>query len=279
MSFSYDELQRAAGARLTAAIECAGNGRRLFASQQGMEVRGTPWGLGAIGVARWRGVPLAEVLERAGLRDDAVDLMPVGLDDPYVADGIDHGRVRRALPVGKALDDVLLAYEMNGETLPQDHGFPLRLVVPGWVGIASVKWLGRSRSPTPRMWSPWNTKSVPAVVLRAGGQERVRAAVGRAAPTGRRRLLHGRSWSRPRTDRARGREHRRRRELASRAVAGPAERVGALELAVDPRAGGRSELLARATDAAGRRQPDRVPFNCDGYLFWAVARHPVTISA
>ncbi len=122
---------------------------------------GTAWGLGAIGVTRWRGVPLAEVLERAGLRDDAVDVMPVGLDDPYVADGIDHGRVRRPLPVGKALDDVLLAYEMNGETLPPDHGFPVRLVVPGWIGIASVKWVGRIEVSTARLWSPWNTKWYP----------------------------------------------------------------------------------------------------------------------
>ena len=69
--------------------------------------------------------------------------------------------MRRALPVGKALDDVLLAYEMNGETLPPDHGFPLRLVVPGWVGIASVKWLGSIEVSTSRMWSPWNTKWYP----------------------------------------------------------------------------------------------------------------------
>ena len=82
MSFSYDELTALPSVARTVAIECAGNGRRLFASQQGMEVRGTPWGLGAIGVARWRGVPLAEVLERAGIRDDAVDLMPAGSTIP-----------------------------------------------------------------------------------------------------------------------------------------------------------------------------------------------------
>ena len=76
-----------------------------------------------------------------------------------VSNGVDQGHVRRPLPVGKALDDVLVAYEMNGEPLPPDHGAPARLVVPGWVGIASIKWLGRievSRSP---LFSPWNTTS------------------------------------------------------------------------------------------------------------------------
>ena len=179
VSFTYDELTAMPSRERTVAIECAGNGRSLFTSQQGMEVPGTAWGLGAIGVTRWRGVPLAEVLERAGIRDDAVDLMPVGLDAPYVADGIDHGRVRRPLPVGKALDDVLLAYEMNGETLPPDHGFPVRLVVPGWIGIASVKWVGEHRGLDGAAVVAVEHEVVPAVVLRAGGQERVRAAVGR----------------------------------------------------------------------------------------------------
>ena len=69
--------------------------------------------------------------------------------------------MRRPLPVGKALDDVLLAYEMNGEVLPPDHGFPVRLVVPGWIGIASVKWVGRIEVSTAQLWSPWNTKWYP----------------------------------------------------------------------------------------------------------------------
>ena len=279
VAFSYDQLTAMPSREQVVAIECAGNGRALFSAQQGMDVAGTPWRLGAVGVARWRGVPLAEVLERAGIRNDAVDLMPVGLDDPYVADGIDHGRVRRPLPVGKALDDVLLAYEMNGETLPADHGFPVRLVVPGWVGIASVKWLGSIEVSTRRMWSPWNTKWYP----RSFSEQVVKSAFelpwDGSLPLGRRRVLHGRSWS------ARGPVervdvstdggaswHRARVQDEQRGWA-------RWTLPWTPRRRGRIELLARATDAAGRRQPDRVPFNCEGYLFWAVARHPVTVSA
>ena len=67
--------------------------------------------------------------------------------------------MRRPLPVGKAFDDVLLAYEMNGAELPPDHGFPVRLVVPGWVGIASVKWVGSLEVSTAPLFSPWNTTS------------------------------------------------------------------------------------------------------------------------
>ena len=236
VSFSYDELTAMPSVARTVAIECAGNGR-------GCSRRSRAWrsghavGLGAIGVARWRGVPLARGARARGIRDDAVDLMPVGLDAPYVADGIDHGRVRRPLPVGKALDDVLLAYEMNGETLPPDHGFPLRLVVPGWIGIASVKWVGSIEVSTIAHVVPVEHEVVPAVVLRAGGQERVRAAVER------RRC---RSAAGARCTAARGRRAGRseRVDVSTDGGAswhraqlhGPTEPgMGALDAAVDPR--------------------------------------------
>ncbi|MFB9833900.1 molybdopterin-dependent oxidoreductase [Actinoallomurus acaciae] len=83
-----------------------------------------------MGVARWRGVPLSAVLERAGLTKRAVDVMPRGLDPDHVDAGTNHGRVRRPIPIARALDDAPLAYEMNGRPLPPDHGFPVRLVVP-----------------------------------------------------------------------------------------------------------------------------------------------------
>src|SRR3954469_25135636 len=149
-SFSLAELERMPARTITAAIECAGNGRSYFGSVQGTPVSGTQWKLGAIGVARWRGVPLAEVLDRAGLSPHAVSAMPQGLDAEVVANGANQGHVRRPLPIAKALDDALLAYEMNGRDLPPDHGAPLRLVVPGWVGVASIKWVGSievSRTP------------------------------------------------------------------------------------------------------------------------------------
>jgi DMSO/TMAO reductase YedYZ molybdopterin-dependent catalytic subunit len=276
--FTYDQLTSLPSVERTVAIECAGNGRSLFGSQQGMQVPGTAWGLGAIGVTRWRGVPLSEVLERAGLRDDAVDVMPVGLDDPYVADGIDHGRVRRPLPVGKALDDVILAYEMNGEVLPPDHGYPVRLVVPGWIGIASVKWIGRIEVSTARLWSPWNTKWYPRSfseqVVKSAFELPWEATLPRVD-----HVLQGRAWSATgpvkrvdvSTDGGATWQRARLHE--------PNRRSAWVRFSVPwtPPAGGPVELISRATGADGLRQPDRVPFNADGYMFYAAARHPVTV--
>jgi DMSO/TMAO reductase YedYZ molybdopterin-dependent catalytic subunit len=155
-SFSLAELERMPARTITAAIECAGNGRSYFGSVQGTPVSGTQFKLGAIGVARWRGVPLAEVLDRAGLSPHAVSVMLQGLDAEVVANGANQGHVRRPLPIAKALDDALLAYEMNGRELPPDHGAPLRLVVPGWIGVASIKWVGSidvSRTPQQSFWN------------------------------------------------------------------------------------------------------------------------------
>src|SRR5581483_4419874 len=121
-------------------IECAGNGRSFFGSQQGTPAGGTQWGLGAIGVAGWTGVPLSTVLDKAGILPTAVDVMPYGLDSTVVSGGVDAGHVRRPIPVSKALGDAFLAYEMNRHPLPYDHGYPLRLIVPGWIGVANVKW-------------------------------------------------------------------------------------------------------------------------------------------
>ena len=103
-------------------------------------------------------MPLREVLERAGISSRAVDVMPAGLDATVVSGGVDYGHVRRPLPVAKALDDAMLVLAMNGEDLPPDHGFPVRLVVPGWIGVANVKWLGEIEVSDQPLFSYWNTQ-------------------------------------------------------------------------------------------------------------------------
>ena len=118
-------------------LECAGNGRALFsppvpASQ--------PWLMEAIGTAEWTGTPLAPLLRDAGVHPDGLEIVFTGLDRG-VQGGVEH-TYERSLPVADALrDDVLLAYEINGEPLPPQHGFPLRVIVPGWYGMTHVKWL------------------------------------------------------------------------------------------------------------------------------------------
>ncbi len=119
-------------------LECAGNGRTLF----NPPIDGEKWNLGAVSTAEWTGVPLAEILDRAGVRRGAHEVVFRGADGGDVAGRAEPIRFERSLPLDQARDpDVLVAYAMNGEPLPIQHGQPLRLVVPGWYAVASVKWL------------------------------------------------------------------------------------------------------------------------------------------
>jgi DMSO/TMAO reductase YedYZ molybdopterin-dependent catalytic subunit len=290
--FSYKDLEKLPRETVTAFVECAGNGRRYFAEQEGQSAPGTQWGLGAIGVSRWTGVPLREILERVGLRSDAVDVMAEGLDSPVVAaDGTDQGHVRRPIPIAKALDDALLAFEMDGDALPFDHGAPARLIVPGWVGIANIKWVGSIRVAAHRLRSPWNTTSYVKVGPTYPADEpplttqtlksAFELAPGTTFAAGQPVKLTGRSWSgvsRPRSVRVStdggvtwqgARTH------------GPNDANAWLRWELDwtPTATGATTLLAQATDRQGHQQPDHVPFNRDGYQYDGIVRVPVTVKA
>ncbi|WP_353947304.1 sulfite oxidase [Streptomyces sp. HUAS MG91] len=291
-TFTLDDLMALPATTRSCFVECAGNGRSFFTGQQGQSVSGTAWTLGAIGSARWRGVRLAHVLRLAGLRRAAVDVLPRGLDSDYVtADGTNLGRVRRPLPVAKALDDVLLAYEMNGEPLPPDHGAPVRLIVPSWIGIASIKWVGDIQVAAEPLFSPWNTDfyrlfgdAYPPEGSAPLSRQTLKSAfelpwnAELPARTGHR--LTGRSWSgsgtvaRVDVSTDGGRSWRRAR------LDGSAHRADWVRWSVPwrPTATGPTTLLARATDTTGRTQPDTTAYNTQGYLFDAVVRHPVTVT-
>jgi DMSO/TMAO reductase YedYZ molybdopterin-dependent catalytic subunit len=285
--FSLRELRRLPAESRTIAVECAGNARSYFTTQQGQTVSGTSWGLGAVGVAHWRGVKLSTVLRRAGLSRHAVDVQPSGLDADFVSGGVDLGPVRRPFPLAKALDDVLLAYEMNGEPLPADHGAPLRVLVPGWIGIASIKWVGRIEVSAEPLFSPWNTQFYR--LFGAGfpveGQPFDRQVVksafeldpGATFPAGVRTRLTGRSWS------ASGPIKRTEVSTDGGVTWQRARPYGATpggvwqrwELDWTPAAGAHT-LLARATDVRGNTQPEVATHNTLGYLFDASVRVPVT---
>jgi DMSO/TMAO reductase YedYZ molybdopterin-dependent catalytic subunit len=138
LSLSLDDLRARDTVELAVTMECAGNGRARLAPRPASQ----PWILEAVGTARWRGVALSELLSEAGPLEQAIEAVFTGLDR-----GVDGGEEQdyaRALTVAEALEgDAVLAYEMNGQPLPPQHGFPLRLVVPGWYGMTSVKWLAR----------------------------------------------------------------------------------------------------------------------------------------
>jgi DMSO/TMAO reductase YedYZ molybdopterin-dependent catalytic subunit len=291
IEFSYADLLALPSHEISAFIECAGNGRSFYTSQQGQSVSGTAWKLGAVGVARWRGVRLSTVLRRAGLSATAVDVMPSGLDDHFISGGVDLGPVRRPLPIAKALNDTLLAYEMNGEVLPPDHGFPVRLVVPSWIGIASIKWVGDIEVSDGPLASPWNTQfyrlfgpDQPAEGSPPLTRQVIKSAFELPWPAsldvGRTHILTGRSWS--------GNGAVRRVEVSvdggntwrSARPRGGTNRTGWLRWTLPwrPTVPGGYELRARATDDHGVVQPDTAPYNTLGYLFGAVVRHPVTVA-
>ncbi len=140
LSLSWQDLTALPERSVFATVECAGNGRSLLRER----APGVQWGAGAIGHAEWTGVPLARVLELAGLEPGTVEILFEGADRGSESDHPEPMPFARSLPLAKALHpDTLLVYRMNGETLQPSHGYPLRLFVPGWYGVASVKWLQR----------------------------------------------------------------------------------------------------------------------------------------
>src|SRR5258705_780284 len=140
-SLSYKHLRDMPSETRVATLECAGNSRVFLVPQ----VAGAQWELGAVGNAEWTGVPLGTLLAHAGLEDDACEIVLEGADHrtppepPVPRHPISYAR---SLPRDKAIrGDVLIAYRMNGRDLPLHHGYPVRAVVPGHYGMASVKWL------------------------------------------------------------------------------------------------------------------------------------------
>jgi len=171
LKLSFEDILTMPKRAVPATLECAGNSRTFLIPA----VKGVQWDLGGISNAEWTGVSLADVMERAGVDPSTVDLIFEGGDE-----GEAPGEIRppglihfsRSVPMSKALDkDVLLAYEMNGERLTPAHGFPLRLIVPGWYAVASVKWLKRILAIDKQFQGYWQTVDYSFWVDNAGVPE------------------------------------------------------------------------------------------------------------
>jgi DMSO/TMAO reductase YedYZ molybdopterin-dependent catalytic subunit len=141
-AINYEELITLESLTFPVTLECAGNNRNFLEPK----VKGVQWRLGAVGNAEWTGVLLSVLLNRAQLKPDACEVILEGADGGLLAEAKSPpGEIHfaRSIPLAKASQNVLLAYKMNGNDLPPEHGFPLRAVVPGWYAVASVKWLQR----------------------------------------------------------------------------------------------------------------------------------------
>jgi DMSO/TMAO reductase YedYZ molybdopterin-dependent catalytic subunit len=134
MTLTMADLKKLPRVELVGVLECAGNGRSFYRPR----LPGAQWGFGSVGNGRWAGVRLRDVLQKAGIRSSATEILFDGADVPL-------GKMpdfQRTITSAKALDpDTLLAYEMNGQPLPVEHGFPLRVIAPGWAGDSWVKWV------------------------------------------------------------------------------------------------------------------------------------------
>ena len=287
IELSYEDITRLPKRPMVSYLECAGNHRAMFDLLQGRRADGTQWMTGAIGNAEWWGVPLSDVLTLAGITSDAVSVMLVGLD----ADAPENG-FRYVLPAEKAMHpDTMLAYEMNSEPLPRDHGYPLRAIVPGWVGSSHIKWLGRIVVSREQQWTRNNTTSYVLI-----GDDYPREGEARGQPVTKQviksalalswpgRLLAGHytihgyahsphgpiqdvEWS---TDG--GRTWKRAFRLWRGAEFSWTE--FRFEWEATP---GRHTIVTRATDSEGNTQPDYVPFNEKGYLFNQPLPHPILV--
>jgi sulfane dehydrogenase subunit SoxC len=289
LELSLDDLRAREAVTMPVTLECAGNGR----AQLDPRPISQPWLAEAVGTAKWTGTPLAPLLAEAGLLGGAVEVVFTGLDR-----GVEGGceqLYERSLSLADAVrDDVLLAYECNGAPLPAQHGFPLRLLVAGWYGMTSVKWLQRITV----MAEPFRGYQQATAYRFRQEPDEEGTPVTRMEPRSlmvppgipdfltRRRFLApgpvrlgGRAWS------GWGRIERVEVSVDGGASWRPAqlgEPPGAaawapwwLDWDAPP---GDHELCTRAHDATGRSQPDAPPWNLGGYANNAVQRVPVTVT-
>ncbi|MDR5710428.1 MAG: molybdopterin-dependent oxidoreductase [Armatimonadota bacterium] len=150
LELSFDDILRLPSVNQNAYTECSGNGRSFFRDVMGRPAEGLQWRWGSNSQANWDGVPLREILERAGLKREAV---AVNFID------VSAKKYNRPISIEEALHPgTILAYGMNGRWLPWDHGWPLRAIVPRWTCASMVKWIGAIYVDTKPIWVEWNTE-------------------------------------------------------------------------------------------------------------------------
>ncbi len=289
LTFDCEGLQRLPQRTVFATLECAGNGRSFLEEP----THGVQWGAGAIGHAEWTGTPLRLLLERAGVNPEATEVVFTGADRGKEPDHPQTMAFARSLPLEKALHpDTILAVGMNGEPLEPNHGFPVRLIVPGWYGVASVKWLERIHV-TDKHFNGYY-QSVKYTVNRRSGSGVASEVVGEMQPkseilspragetlgVGLHRIL-GVAWAGPDAVEAVEVSVDGGRNWSRADLVGPSAPYSwtIWEYSWRPSQPGPCSLLARAVSDAGKVQPMRHDPLCGGYLIHYCRPIEVEISA
>jgi DMSO/TMAO reductase YedYZ molybdopterin-dependent catalytic subunit len=281
LALSYQQLREMRSETRTATLECAGNGRVFLVPQ----ARGAQWELGAVGNAEWTGVPLRALLERAGLEDDACEVVLEGADRGTPAEEpIPPGPISyaRSMPREKAVQpEVLIAYQMNGRDLSRNHGYPVRAIVPGHYGMASVKWLTRIQAVREPFQGYWQTSDYGywdylggKPVRRALAEMKLKSAIAR--PRVYETLLPNQTYT------VFGAAWAGETEVTEIAVSTDGGQTWAEAHFLDPvrrhawrrwkfdwltpKKPGQYTLLARAKDANGAVQPDEHDYNYGSYV-------------
>jgi sulfite oxidase len=291
-TWRYEELLSLPSRTLVVTLECAGNGRSGMTPQP----PGEPWKYGAVSTAEWTGVPLADLLLKASLSSDAVEIVAEGADSGFVCNARGTLSFARSLPLTQAFHaDTLVAYAMNGQPLTPEHGFPVRLIVPDWYGVASVKWLTRlnvvaepfqgfyqaeryimvhtsaSNSAQEQRPEPLTTMAIRSLL--------VRPVPGAVLPRGE-HMVQGLAWSgaAPITRvevSSNGGSRWQAAELLGKPMPHVWRQWQYLWEATNP---GRARLHSRAFDTAGNTQPMEAAWNALGYVNNAVQCVEVEIS-
>ena len=283
IGLTFEEISRLPKVQVTDTLECSGNSRSLLKDK----ASGNPWTIGGVGNAIWGGIWLKDVLAIAVLKDEARHVSFEGLDQPLGSAGI---KFIRSIPLEKAISSTLLAYEMNGQPLPLEHGYPLRALALGWTGANCVKWLHRievldrpfegffmdkvyrvfQKGDDPKSGKVVKDIQVKSIIVEPEKDQVLTAGIipirgaAYAGEAGIQKVEvsvdHGTTWH-------------------------PAELIGLeqsyawrhWEFLWEVDAGGDYTIMARATDTNGRRQPETARWNVLGYGNNGVREHAVTV--
>ena len=283
LTLNFEDIRRMPKVEAANTLECSGNSRSLFKEK----ASGNPWTIGGVGNAIWGGVRLKDVFEKAELKDSAKHVSFEGLDKPLGSAGI---RFIRSIPLEKALSSTLLVYEMNGEPLPLEHGYPLRALALGWTGANCVKWLHKitvldrpyegffmdkvyrifQKGQDPKSGEVVKNIRVKSIITEPLNGERLSAGVvairgsAYAGKAGIKRVEvsvdDGRRW------------------IAANLIGLEAPYAWRhWEYLWDAEKKGDTTIMARATDTRGRRQPESAHWNVLGYGNNGIREHAVAI--